>query len=281
MGVYRGMTNLGATQSYLAMQAGPAAQSQSRRSSIECAGSPRCHEPFRSIQIDYGQTFGVAETVFLVNRVFVPCQKGAVLTKMAKMTNFGICVLPTESRGFAPQTPENDENERKRRIKLRKILGTPAGCPWDTRRDKQGSIGRCPMDFLLFTIEQLTERGPFAMTPAGCPRDTWLSKGFQKFCVIISCVPSLVPKSITDRFLSWEKLMSSCRCRIVWPEEFLFPLSPSLTHSSMFGVRERGLLEKGLRKVHFLEILASRESPEGGYCSIQIDYRQTCFPGRN
>ena len=32
-------------------------------------------------------TFRVTQTVFLVNRVFVPCQKGAVLTKTAKMTN--------------------------------------------------------------------------------------------------------------------------------------------------------------------------------------------------
>ena len=30
---------------------------------------------------------GEAETVFLVNRVFLPCQKGAVLMKTAKMTN--------------------------------------------------------------------------------------------------------------------------------------------------------------------------------------------------
>ena len=30
---------------------------------------------------------GVTQTVFLLNRVFVPCQKGAVLTKTAKMTN--------------------------------------------------------------------------------------------------------------------------------------------------------------------------------------------------
>ena len=33
----------------------------------------------------------------LVNRVFVPCQKGG-------------CILPTENKGFAPQTPDNDEN---------------------------------------------------------------------------------------------------------------------------------------------------------------------------
>ena len=32
-------------------------------------------------------SFGVAQTVYLVNRVFVPCQKGAILTKTAKMTH--------------------------------------------------------------------------------------------------------------------------------------------------------------------------------------------------
>ena len=46
--------------------------------------------------------------MFLVNRVFVPCQKGAVLTKTAKMTNLH---STTENKGFAPQTPENDEND--------------------------------------------------------------------------------------------------------------------------------------------------------------------------
>ena len=51
---------------------------------------------------------GVAQTVFLVNRVFVSCQKGAVLTKTVKMR---ICILPAENKGFAPQTPENDEND--------------------------------------------------------------------------------------------------------------------------------------------------------------------------
>ena len=46
--------------------------------------------------------------MFVVNRLFVPFQKGVVLTKTAKMTNF---ILPTENKGFAPQTPENDEND--------------------------------------------------------------------------------------------------------------------------------------------------------------------------
>ena len=51
------------------------------------------------------------------------------------------------------------KGEKAHRIK--KVRGTPAGCPWETRRDKQGSTGRCPRDFLLFTIEELTTKGPF------------------------------------------------------------------------------------------------------------------------
>ena len=70
--------------------------------------------------------------------------------------------------------------ERKGHINSRKIPGTPAGCPWDTRRDKQGSTGRCPRDFLLFTIEKRTEKGIFAGTPAGCPRDTRPSRRFSE-----------------------------------------------------------------------------------------------------
>ena len=34
--------------------------------------------------------------------------------------------------------------------KLKKILGTPAGSPWDTREDNEGSTGRYARDFLLF-----------------------------------------------------------------------------------------------------------------------------------
>ena len=38
--------------------------------------------------------------------------------------------------------------ERKGHMNLRKMPGTPAGCPWDIRRDKRGSTGRCPREFL-------------------------------------------------------------------------------------------------------------------------------------
>ena len=84
--------------------------------------------------------------------------------------------------------------ERKRHIKLRKILRTPAGCSWDTRRDKQGSTSRCPKDFLLFAVEKL---GPFAGTPAGCPKNSPACPGgFQKFYVICSYVPFLLPSKL-------------------------------------------------------------------------------------
>ena len=54
-------------------------------------------------------TLGVAQTVFLADRVFVPCHKGAVLAKAAKMTN--LHSNPLRTKGFAPQTRENDEND--------------------------------------------------------------------------------------------------------------------------------------------------------------------------
>ena len=58
------------------------------------------------------------------------------------------------------------------------------GVPGTTRRDKLGSTGRCPRDFLLFTKERLTEKSIF--TP-GAPGG--VEGGLQKFCVILSSVP--------------------------------------------------------------------------------------------
>ena len=40
-----------------------------------------------TIPRNFVYVFGVAQTVFLVKRVFVHCQKGAVSTKTARMTN--------------------------------------------------------------------------------------------------------------------------------------------------------------------------------------------------
>ena len=56
-------------------------------------------------------------------------------------------------------------SRKKKTHKRRKILGTPAGCPWNTRRDKQGSAGQCSRDFLLFAIRKLKQKGIFAGTP--------------------------------------------------------------------------------------------------------------------
>ena len=45
----------------------------------------------------------------------------------------------------------------QRHIKLKDILGTLAGRPWDIRREKRGSTARCPRDFLSFAIDKLPE----------------------------------------------------------------------------------------------------------------------------
>ena len=50
------------------------------------------------------------------------------------------------------------QNSPANEVTGRKILGTPAGCPWDTRWDKQGPVSQ---GLLLFTIQKLTEKGPF------------------------------------------------------------------------------------------------------------------------
>ena len=64
--------------------------------------------------------------------------------------------------GFCPDMSKwralrrtRERKRPKRARKLRKNLATLAGCPWNTRRDKPGSTGRCPRDFLFFTIEKL------------------------------------------------------------------------------------------------------------------------------
>ena len=103
------------------------------------------------------------------------------------------CSLFPEARGC--MTPSSDTPtlslqfaEKKKAHKLKKIPRTPAGCPWETRRDKQGSTGRCPRGFLLFTKkEKLTEKGMFAGTPAeGHPA---IERVFRNFmCFLLMCL---------------------------------------------------------------------------------------------
>ena len=49
-------------------------------------------------------------------------------------------------------------------MNLSKILGTPAGCPWDTQRGKQGSTGRCPMQgypVVVVSFRKSDKKGAF------------------------------------------------------------------------------------------------------------------------
>ena len=100
-------------------------------------------------------------------------------------------------------------NRKKKAHKLKKILGTPAGCPWDTQRDKQGSTGQCPRDFLLFALEKLREKGIIAGTLAGCPRDSRLSRRFSEIlCDLSLCAFSAVSSQSIE---SMQKSRASCK----------------------------------------------------------------------
>ena len=84
--------------------------------------------------------------------------------------------------------PPSHPQERQRHVNLREIPGTPAGCPWDTWRDKQGSSGRYSRKFLLCTAEKLAETGLFC-------RDIGLgTPAPQEGCQKLYDPPPLAPK---------------------------------------------------------------------------------------
>ena len=93
---------------------------------------------------------GVAQTVFLVNRVFVPCQKRAVLTKTAKITN----LHPTHwKQGLRSSDPQKRRKWRKWRVSLRKrhglekkgfVLPWPGGAPAGVGEAAHGVEGEGP-----------------------------------------------------------------------------------------------------------------------------------------
>ena len=99
-------------------------------------------------------------------------------------------------RGF-PQNVDRKPNmtifsKDSKAHKLEKILRTPTGCLWHSRRDRQRSSGRCPRDFLMFTLEKLPEGH------------------FQRFYVILSYVRSLLRRCVP--------LLSICNpCGVSWP----------------------------------------------------------------
>ena len=85
-------------------------------------------------------------------------------------------------------------NQRKKKgQQLKKLFGMPAGCRGTPRDDKQGSAGRCPKDFLLFTIEKLAERDMLLGDRPGFPGTRCCAAEFQKFYVILPYVPFLLP----------------------------------------------------------------------------------------
>ena len=83
-------------------------------------------------------------------------------------------------------------------MNLRKIPGTPAGCPWDTRRDKQGSTGRCPRDFPVIYCRKTDRRAFLPGHRPGVPGTPGHPGGVQKIYVIFSYVPFLLPRKRCD-----------------------------------------------------------------------------------
>ena len=97
-------------------------------------------------------------------------------------------------------------SEKQRARKLKRNPWDTSRASLDTLQDKQGSTGRCPMDFLLFTLEKLTEKGIFAGTPATCPRNARPSSGvFSNFVRFFLCAFSQARnKSTKIKFLGPE-----------------------------------------------------------------------------
>ena len=86
---------------------------------------------------------------------------------------------------FVPATQLKDQEKERRVLPnfSKKKLRTPARCPWDTRRDKQGSTSQCPRGFLLFDIKTTDGKAfaRFARIPARCPRDTGRHRRLRSF----------------------------------------------------------------------------------------------------
>ena len=84
--------------------------------------------------------------------------------------------------------------KREGHINLRKIAGTPAGCPRDTRRDKQGSTGRVSRGLPVVYYRKTDQKRAFLPGHRpGVPGTPGRPGGFQKSYVIFSYVPFLLP----------------------------------------------------------------------------------------
>ena len=87
---------------------------------------------------------------------------------------------------------------------LLSLLSGKKRAHWDIRRNKQGSTGRCPRDFLLSTIENGQKRAFLPGHLPGVPRNTRPSRGFQQFYMIfcsLYCLGAPIPKFETLLYL--------------------------------------------------------------------------------
>ena len=83
--------------------------------------------------------------------------------------------MPRSLRPFSRSGKKKDQ-ERKRQINLRKILGHRPGVPGDPA-GQTGVYRPVSQGFPVVYHRKLIEKGKFAGTPAGCPRDT---RGFSE-----------------------------------------------------------------------------------------------------
>ena len=88
---------------------------------------------------------------------------------------------------------------RRKARKLREVLGTPAGCPWHTQQDKQGSTGRRPSQaFSIVYCRRTDRKGRFCWNTGRMSQKHLAFQGvFRNFMWIslmcLCCSPSLPP----------------------------------------------------------------------------------------
>ena len=85
---------------------------------------------------------------------------------------------------WAARISSEKDQQINRHINLRKVLGTPARFTWDTRQNKQRSIGQCPGYSLPFTRADRKRHLCW---------DTWPSRRFSEISCDFSDVPLVLP----------------------------------------------------------------------------------------
>ena len=157
--------------------------------------------------------------------------------------------------------------ERKGHINLnprdtgRVSLGHPAGQTGVFRPVSQG--------LLLFAIEKRTEKGIFAGTLAGCPRDTRPSRRFSETLCFFSYVPFLLPKSSCS---SGMLTLPDTAPSKTTPRK---PLSPLPQSSQRGRIRFRRVRFQTPNSVSFLALTEFR-----GESSVSSSQNTFCLPSR-